>query len=149
MSLRTVLLPAPEGPVRKTNSPRLTWNETSSIAGPPRGYCFVTWEKRIIGSLERLLEVGDEVADVLEPDAEAQEPVGDPDPGALGGGHLGVRGVARLAHERVHAAEARRVGDHAEPAEEPFGRLAAAGELECEHPAEAVEDLAGDLVVLV
>jgi len=46
----------------------------------------VTCEKRIIGSLEGLLEVGDEVADVLEPDAEAEEAVGDADPGALLGG---------------------------------------------------------------
>ena len=90
----------------------------------------MTWVKRIIGSLQGLLEVGDQVVDVLQPDAEPEEAVGDPDPRALGGRHLGVGGVARLAHERVHAAEARRMGDEPEAPEETLRCLAAAREPE-------------------
>jgi hypothetical protein len=36
-SLSTVVLPAPDGPVRKTNSALRTWKETSASAVPLRG----------------------------------------------------------------------------------------------------------------
>jgi len=40
-SFRSVVFPAPEGPVRKTNSPRATWNVTSRRTRRP-WYSFET-----------------------------------------------------------------------------------------------------------
>src|SRR5690606_2609125 len=42
ISLRIVDFPAPEWPVRKTNSPLRTWRETSRRAAPERGYSLET-----------------------------------------------------------------------------------------------------------
>ena len=49
MSLRVVDLPDPECPVRKANSPFLTWKETSWRAYPRFGYSFVTCVSLITG----------------------------------------------------------------------------------------------------
>src|SRR2546427_5376096 len=42
-SLRTVDLPAPEWPVRNTNSPFAMWNDTSFRASPPLGKALKTF----------------------------------------------------------------------------------------------------------
>jgi hypothetical protein len=45
---RSVLFPAPLAPVRKTNSRFPIWSETPFSAVVPRGYCLLTFEKRIM-----------------------------------------------------------------------------------------------------
>src|SRR5215472_7451772 len=49
-SRRRVVFPAPEGPVRNTNSPFSTVRFTSTSAGGSPGYALVTWNIWIIGS---------------------------------------------------------------------------------------------------
>jgi hypothetical protein len=43
----TVDFPAPEWPVKNTNSPLVTWNDTSFSAREPLGYALKTLENRI------------------------------------------------------------------------------------------------------
>ncbi len=45
--------PAPDGPVRKTNSPLRISRLTSDSAGASVPYCFSTWKSWIIGPLPR------------------------------------------------------------------------------------------------
>ena len=107
ISLSSVLLPDPLGPVRNTNSPLATCNDTSSSARP--GARILLRDVCRAGSSDSLFEIGDEIVRILDPDAQTQEPVRNADPRAFLWATCGVRCVARLADQRIHAAEARRV----------------------------------------
>src|SRR5688500_8757721 len=109
-SLRIVDLPEPLGPVRKANSPLRRWNVMWLSATPVRGYSLPTpWNLIISG--KRLGEIRDEVLDVLDADAQPHEAIRNSHRGALFGSHARVRGEARLDHERVDTAQARRVSE--------------------------------------
>ena len=47
MSLSSVVLPQPEGPMSTTNSPGSIVSETSSTAGRPLSNLLMTWSNRI------------------------------------------------------------------------------------------------------
>ena len=51
MSFKMELLPAPERPVRNTNSPGSTCNDTSRSASRPFGYRLETRSKRIMAKV--------------------------------------------------------------------------------------------------
>src|SRR5205814_3165820 len=95
------------------------------------------------GLHQRLTEVGDEIALVLDADGDADERVGEADRGALRGAHADVRHRRGAGDERLDAAEARGVEGDAHAAEELLRRGGASLRLEAEHAAEAVEELAG------
>src|SRR5690606_20942616 len=93
INLSTVDFPAPEWPVRNTNSPRPTWKVISWSAAPvPVGYCFETLWNRIIARAgsECLLQVADDVGGILAAAGQPQEAVRDPQLAALLGGETRV-----------------------------------------------------------
>src|ERR1035438_10288870 len=59
----------------------------------------------LLHAVQRLLEVGQQVPPVLDPHRNAHQAVADARLIQLLGGHTGVRGGFRMAHQRLHSAE--------------------------------------------
>src|SRR5207237_9628746 len=101
--------------MRKTNSPRFTWNVTWLSATRWRVYSFATSSSVIIlRLLQRSLDVGDDVAGVLDADAQAKEAVRNADCRALFTRHVCMRAVARLDDKSSQSAKTRRIADEGE-----------------------------------
>src|SRR5262245_5422340 len=98
---------------------------------------------------KRLIEVGDDVGGILAPNGEAQEAGRDAGVGQLLRRKLTVTGRRRMVEDRVDSSEARRPAAQPKRVHEPLACLAPALQLECEHPAEAVELASSKLVLRV
>ncbi len=96
---------------------------------------------------QRLLQIGDDILRVLEPAAQPQEAVGNPDLCPALGPDALVRREPGLRDQRLDSRQAGRVGDHLEPLEEPLRRSDAALELEPHHAAESMQHLLGVRVI--
>ncbi len=57
------------------------------------------------GPLQRLVQVGEQVLEVLDPDGEPEQPVPEADPVPLVGGHRGVGHQPGVLGERFHRSE--------------------------------------------
>src|SRR5205814_3020252 len=90
------------------------------------------------GVRQGLIEIGDDVLDVLEADADADQPVADAGGAPRFGIELPVRGRRRVAHEGLDAAEAGADPGQLERVAEPDGGVDAACDLEGEHAPEAL-----------
>src|SRR6516165_7131871 len=98
---------------------------TSSVAPPRRG------------SIQRLAKVLEQILGRLDPDREAQKPVGDTEAQPFLTCESGVRSGRRAREQRLHAAKARRDGRDAHTMRELLGVTLAAAELETQHSAVA------------
>src|SRR5258708_30000043 len=117
-SLRMVVFPDPLGPMRKTNSPRFTWNVTWLSATRWPVYSFATSSSVImLRLLQRLLDVGDDVVRVLDADAQAKEAVGNADCRTLFTRHVRMRAVAWLDDKGIDSSKARGISDELELAD--------------------------------
>src|SRR5437868_2983296 len=98
--------------------------------------------------IERMLELGDQVLDILDAHREAHQPVADAEPGAHVLGQRGVRHDRRMLDQALDAAEA--LGEREELAtlEEALRRAESAFEDSRHHAAVALVHLLGGEQVL-
>src|SRR5687767_4467469 len=73
--------------------------------------------------LQRLVEVGGEVLDRLDPDREPQQSVEEPHRAPRFGRHRGMRHRGRVADQALDAAQALGPGEQTEAVEHPASRL--------------------------
>ena len=104
-----------------------------------------TNDQRLIA--QRLIEVGDEVGRILEPDREPQHAPRDARLAQLLVRVPPLRGQHRHADQALDAAEARGALDQPQPVVDPLGPVVAAVEVEADHAAEARHLPPRDLVI--
>ena len=95
-------------------------------------------------SAQRLVQVGDQVADVLEADAEPDQVAGDLERGAR---HRGVGHPARVLDQRLDPAQRLGQGEHLGPAAGVDGGLLAARTRKADHAAEPAHLPLGHVVL--
>src|SRR5690349_16939883 len=134
--------------MRKTNSPRFTWNVTWLNATLWRVYSFATSSSVImLRLLQRLLDVGDDIVGVFDADAQAKEAIRNSDCRARFTRHVRVRAVPRLDYEGIHSTKTRCVSDELELSNKTVGRRGASRELDRHESAKSIQHFLRDQVV--